>query len=132
MRIGRQFIGFIVLALSGELTVASESATVYFVPFRVDTYVPITKQTIRSAAWEKWIVTDRSRVSTLMKLLRGGKPHEFYNADVRAVIYNGNEIFYVNKVGDVEAKDGSSRIDIRELSAFLSHMRDDERAVVHE
>jgi hypothetical protein len=123
---------FLVTLVFGNFSIAGEGATIYYVPIGVETYAPITSETIRSAAQEKWVITEPSRIQQLLSILRGGTPHPFDDADVRAVIYYGDDTFFLNRAGEVKSHLGSKLINVSGFSKFYSTLRSEEKRRVNE
>jgi hypothetical protein len=123
---------FLIILVFGNFSIAGEDATIYYVPIGVETYAPITSETIRSAAREKWVITEPSRIQQLLRMLRGGTPHPFDDADVRAVIYYGGDTFFLNRDGEVKSRSGSTLINVSDFSKFYSTLRNEEKRRVSE
>jgi hypothetical protein len=118
---------FLTILVLGNFSFAGEDATIYYVPIGMETYAPITSETIRSQAREKWVITEPSRIRQLLAILRVGTPHSFDDADVRAVIYCGGDIFFLNREGEVKSNSGSTLIKISDFSKFYSTLRKEEK-----
>jgi hypothetical protein len=79
------------LILSIRAIATGADTMVYYVPFRIETFVAITRATIESSAGAKWVISDPSRVKSLVALLNGGvrvKSDKFDENRVRAKIYS--------------------------------------------
>ena len=87
------------------------ATVVYFVPFEIETYVPITIDTITCQAREKWILSDNSDVATLNRLLNPGNDAKFDSARVRVKISASNETYFIDAEGVVLTDKHSFKID---------------------
>lgn len=77
----------------------ANATTVYFVPFEIETYIPITQATITSQAWEKWTVSSKSKNSILIALLKNGTEEKFDESRVRCLILLGKQTYFVDANG---------------------------------
>jgi len=109
----------------------TDVTTVYFVPFEIETYVPITKATIISQAWEKWTISSESQTSSLIALLNHGDERTFDENRVRGLILSGNQTFFVdaNGVASTKGKLGI-RIDKVMFVKFRDSLRTDQRKIL--
>lgn len=112
--------------------------TVYFVPFDIETYVPITRSTIMSIAWEKWTISSESETSRLINLLSYGVEGKFDEGKVRALVLSNNKAYFIDSSGValidsnwavLEGKPGV-RIDKAEFVKFRDSLRADERQML--
>jgi hypothetical protein len=105
--------------------------TVYFVPFEIETYVPITQATIISQAWEKWTISSKSQTSSLIALLNHGDEETFDENRVRGLILSGNQTFFVdaNGVASTKGKPGI-RIDKAMFVKFRDSLHTDQRKIL--
>jgi hypothetical protein len=110
----------------------TDVTTVYFVPFEIETYVPITRATIISEAWEKWTISSKSKTSSLIALLNHGDEEAFDENRVRGLILSGNQTFFVdtNGVASTTGKLGI-RIDKAMFLKFRDSLHTDQRQILH-
>jgi hypothetical protein len=94
-----------------------ELVTVYYVPFQIETYVPITESTIISKAWEKWALDSDEKISELNTILHSGEQSKFEGARVRMLVVSANHKVYIDSNG-VASEDGQVGIRI-DKNAFL-------------
>ena len=52
----------LVLLLVASNVFAQKTATVFFIPFERETYIPVTKQTVECASMEKWMIYKESTI----------------------------------------------------------------------
>lgn len=104
--------------------------TVYFVHFEIETYVPITKATIISNAWEKWIVTEDSEVSRLINVLSSGDEDRFDDKRVRCVVLFNNDTYYIDSNGVVSNGELSFQINKALILNFLDSLNDWQRKAI--
>ena len=109
----------------------ADVTTVYFVPFEIETYVPITQATIISQAWEKWTISSKSQTSSLIALLNHGDEETFDENRVRGLILSGNQTFFVdaNGVASTKGKLGI-RIDKAMFVKFRDSLHADQRKIL--
>ena len=109
----------------------ADVTTVYFVPFEIETYVPITQATIISQAWEKWTISSKSQTSSLIALLNHGDEETFDDNRVRGLILSGNQTFFVdaNGVASTKGKLGI-RIDKAVFVKFRDSLHADQRKML--
>lgn len=48
-------------------------SVIYFIPFNIDTYVPITRETVVSGAWTKAVLSPSESVRLRSILSKGGR-----------------------------------------------------------
>jgi hypothetical protein len=111
---------------------AADIATLYFMHFEDETYVPVTKDTIRANADEKWVISDKQRIGRLMRIVTSGVKSTFEDVNVRAVLYANGKTYFINRDGDVEVDGNSTRIDLKEFLQFHGSLRDDEKRSTHD
>jgi len=116
------------MILYGSAQSEESTTKVYFVPFEVETYVPITPETIESQAWEKWTISSKEENSRLLRILRGGPEGAYDKNKTRVLIIFGKESYYVDSSGVVRL-DGKrdARIDKSALITFRDSLRPDQR-----
>jgi len=109
----------------------TDVTTVYFVPFEIETYVPITQATIISEAWEKWTISSKSKTSSLIALLNHGDEETFDENRVRGLILSGNQTFFIdaNGVASTNGKLGL-RIDKARFVRFRDSLHPDQRKIL--
>lgn len=105
---------------SGEVTV------VYFFPFDIDTYIPITTETIKGTATQKWTLTDTSHVSHLLLILNQGDKARFDNENVRAAVFTHGQIYYLNRDGVVKNGKYSYKINMNDFWKFRASLSEQE------
>lgn len=113
----RTFFISLSVILSSFGALAENTITVYFIPFEVETYVPVTKNDIISQAWEKWTISSKDQHYQLIKLLDKGNKKEFDEGMVRCLILSDNQTYLIDYNG-VVIKDGTSGVVI-DKSKFL-------------
>jgi|ERR1700674_3726042 len=106
--------------------------TVYFVPFEVETYVPITRATITSLAWEKWTISSKSETSRLISLLNQGDKGNFDENKVRCLVLSGDQTHFIDSNGVVVQEQArvSVRIDKAGFLKFRDSLRADQRQIL--
>ena len=106
----------------------AEVTTVYFIPFEVETYIPVTRATIISQAWEQWTISSKSQTASLIALLNHGDEETFDEFRVRGLVLSGNQTFCIdtNGVASTKGKLGI-RIDKAMLVKFRDSLRADQR-----
>jgi hypothetical protein len=114
------------ILLSSRSVFGSEATTVYFFPFEIDTYVPITKATIQSSASQKWTISNESEVARLLAILNRGVKAHFDDANVRAVVFSGGQTYYLNRDGVIQKGDQSYKIDLSEFWKFRASLSESE------
>lgn len=114
------------LAASGQAGI-----TVFFVPLDVETYVPITPETIMSQAWEKWAISPGAETSRLLQLLSPGTKGTFDANRTRVMIIFKRQVYCVDSNGVARAKSGSDfRIDKSALAKFRDSLPARERQIL--
>jgi hypothetical protein len=84
----------IILTLMASPATPVERATVYFVPFQVDTYVPITEATIRARAWERWHISSKDTLARLLNSMTEAKGAQFDEDRVRVLVVRSDDQIY--------------------------------------
>jgi len=109
----------------------ADVTTVYFVPFQIETYVPITRVTVVSQAWEKWTISSKSQTSSLIALLNRGDEETFDEYRVRVLILSGNQTFFIdaNGVASTKGKLGIG-IDKAMFIKFRDSLHTDQRKIL--
>lgn len=109
----------------------SDLAVVYFYPFEIEPYAPITRENIVSQAWEKWTISSESQVQLLIPLLTSGGRAEFDNNRVRALICIKDQIFYMDAMGVVSTRDNSYvGVDKDAFIRFRNSLHSGERVIL--
>ena len=117
--------------VASSIAFGSDVVTVYFVPFEVETYVPITPSTIRASAWEKWTIRAESRISQLLDLLDHGDKAQFDEKRVRGEVIVKNHTYFVDANGVVVRNKLAVRIDKAQLVKFRESLRADEKQTLN-
>ena len=105
--------------------------TVYFVPFQLETYLPITPLTIKCQAKEKWLLTDQSQIDRLLELFGKGNTANFDDRRVRVLISSDNFNIFVDSNG-VALMDGKSiKVDKYEFENFAKSLDSNQRQFLH-
>ena len=94
--------------------------TVYFLPFEIETYVPVTADTVECDAHEVWQIKDSQQSARLLGLLRNDDSRVDPKR-IRAKIVSPGKTFLVDSAG--VATDGESRYRL-DLPGFLQ-LRED-------
>jgi len=108
----------------------ADVTTVYFVPFEVQTYVPITRDTIVSQAWEQWTISSKSQTAELVALLTHGVSAEYDQDNVRGLVVAGNRQFLIDANGVVSINGRSIQIDKAMLIKFRDSLAAEQRRVL--
>ena len=121
------FLGLFIVFFPTQNTVAEGIATVYFVPFEVETYVPITRATIVSQAWEKWTISKGREIAVLVKMLTHGPAESFDENRVRALVIRDTQMYYVDSEGVVSNRNVNIKIDKTEFLKFRDSLKSEQR-----
>jgi hypothetical protein len=108
----------VVLFLLPSCASATSALTVYFIPYAVDTYVPVTPDDITCRAWEKWTITDATQASNLISLLTHGEKGDFSGRLVRMLVSSENKNYYVDQTGVVLVGKSTHKIDLKQIDDF--------------
>jgi hypothetical protein len=119
------FMGSLMLTIAPHAA-ARNVITVYYVPFRIETYVPVTQGTISCQAWEVWTVSNEAHVSRLRNLLKPGDQARFEGKRVRVKISDSGEDTYVDAEGVALRGKASFRMDKTGLESFARSLGADE------
>jgi len=92
------------LLLLGSSAFGGDVTTVYFIPFEVETYAPVTPATIISQAWEKWTISSEPETSRLINLLNLGNQADFDEKRVRGLVISDNQTYFIDSNGVVIRK----------------------------
>ena len=98
----------------------------YFVPFEVETYVPITQTTIMSSAWEKWTISSKSEIARLSTLLNRGEDDKFDRNRVRGLVLINKQTYFIDSNGVALMRKASVRIDRDQFGSFRDLLRANE------
>ncbi len=105
--------------------------TVYFVPFEIETYAPITQAEIIPLAWEKWTISSEAETSRLITSLSQGDEEKFDENKVRALVLSDEQKYFIDSNG-VVLKRGKlgNRIDKAAFIQFRDSLRADQRQML--
>jgi hypothetical protein len=125
----------IIIGLSLILLASNAGAavtTAYFVPFDIETFVPITQENIISEAFEKWTISSKSQTSSLVALLSHGIEGQFDGSHVRLSVSAENKTFFVDAKG-VASTNGKTGIyiDKSTLAQFRDSLTAYQRKILH-
>jgi hypothetical protein len=123
-------IALSLLLLSNAHAVESGPIVVYFVPFQIETYIPITEASISCNAWEKWEIpaSSEAEVSSLVALLEKKGKHAHFNPHmVRAEIVAPKRVYFIDAHGVVANGTSSYKIDRYEFLSFAVSLTPAER-----
>jgi hypothetical protein len=109
---------------------AQSVITAYFVPFEIETYVPITPTTISDAAWEKWTISSKRKMSHLIDLLSRGSAGSFDEHRVRVMIVAGSRTYLIDASGIALVGKEAIQIDRSKLEVFRKSLSGGERKVL--
>lgn len=74
-----------------------------YIPFEVQTYVPVTIKDIENRAFYKFEVAENSELSIkLINILHNDNPGTFDYKMVRLKVQKGNKIYYVDSKGNIK------------------------------
>jgi hypothetical protein len=119
-------LGLMLLSCTGATN--EKEATVYFVPFALQTYVPITESTIVCDAWEIWTLSDTSKVSSLLGLVtKGSNGAVFDEKNIRVKIIRSNEPYYIDSEGTVLKGRSTFSVDRAKFANFAETLAPGER-----
>jgi hypothetical protein len=104
---------------------------VYFIPFEIETYAPVTQQSIISSAWEKWTISSQSETSRLFALLAHGAKDTFDEKKVRGLVLSNNRTYAIDSNGVVLTKGKLGiRIDKAAFIEFRDSLGADQRLIL--
>ena len=104
-----------------------DAVVVYFIPFEIETYVPVTQETIVSSAWEKWTISSKDEISYLIELLNSGKKGDFDGKRVRGFVCINNQNYFIDSNGVVLKGKLSIQMDKAKFLKFRNSLRDDQK-----
>jgi len=96
--------------------------TVFLVPFQIETYMPVTRQTIECDALEKWVLAKESHAAHLTDLLRDDVDVKFDEQRVRAKIVMPSSVIYIDSNGTAIRGEKLARVDVEQFTATLSKL----------
>jgi hypothetical protein len=101
-------------------------ALAYFIPLDIETYTPITTETIESRSFERWCLSSSSEVDHLLSILTGEGHVNFSASRVRMKVVSPNATRFVDANGTVSS-DGrtGARIDAKALQKFRDSLESD-------
>ena len=115
--------GLSVLLLLSEDAVGSEVTNVYFVPFDVETYVPITRESIECMAHEQWTFSRAEQSSRLVKFLERGDSAQFDETRVRVKVVAPSATLFIDAEGVAQRQDATAKIDRKRFRELLGALR---------
>ena len=121
------------LHATDSMTSHSTSTVVYYIPFQVETYIPVTPETIVDQAWEKWSISEERGRSRLFAILSHGHGSAFDKNRVRALVIAGEKRYLIDTNGVVLSKSKESQgtvIDKKAFMEFRDSLRADQRQVL--
>ena len=113
---------FLLAALSSPTFVNADDtcrANVYFIPFDIETYAPVTTRTIESRAFEEWCLSSHADFDHVLTILAGKEKRSFDADRVRMKLVARGTKLFVDANG-VVSSDGhmGAQIDLVELQLF--------------
>jgi len=121
------------LHATDSMTSHGTSTVVYFIPFQVETYIPVTPETIVDQAWEKWSISAKRGSNRLLAILSHGHGSAFDKNRVRALVIAGGKRYLIDTNGVVLSQSKESQgtvIDKRVFMEFRDSLRADQRQVL--
>lgn len=109
---------------------AQRTATVFYIPFSVQTYAPVTPSTIEASAFEIWTVSGDMAVSELLAALRDGAPATFDPRVVRVLVLVDGQRYYVDADGVASHEGGSLKIDRRMFDRLRASLPERNQRVI--
>src|SRR4051812_44803336 len=76
-------------------------AVVYFIPPGVETYVPVTPESIRRQAFERWCLSSTAQIDKLSSIVSGKTSATFDARRVRMAFLSKNAVRYMDADGIV-------------------------------
>lgn len=124
-----RLLSLVLALLLGTPALGSETVTVYFIPFEIETYVPVTKESIVCDSSEVWTVADKSQIADLTEILRAGSRATFNEKMVRVRIERNGAISYIDAKGTLAAAKSSYQIDRVRFARFGQSLGPEQRKV---
>ncbi|MBI1424617.1 MAG: hypothetical protein GC149_14315 [Gammaproteobacteria bacterium] len=101
-------------ALFMPLAYSKDELTVYFIPFEIESYVSITRENIKSFAWEKWEIDSESKSSKLLKIIDSGNSENIDNHHIRVLVVSDKGNYFIDSNG-VVSRTGKPDIKINKI-----------------
>jgi hypothetical protein len=126
----RVILAFSWLFFSANAFGGSVAAVVYFVPFEIETYVPITRSTITCDAREKWTISEGFHTSQLTNLLIPSDYATFDTKRVRVRIDFGKQIYYIDATGTAQKGSLNFKTDKIAFLRFANSLTLNQRQII--
>ena len=111
---------FCAMLVSGGAWSSGGSVTVvYFIPFEIETYLPVTKDAIECSAHEVWVVAGTEQQVQLQRFLENGEAAAFDEKRVRAKIVSPFGNAFIDATGVAQTASSSLRVDRGKFKALI-------------
>jgi hypothetical protein len=100
--------------------------TVYYIPFAVETYVPVTKDSIVCDAWEKWTIADKTQAADLVSFLTRGESGDFKDRFVRMLVTGSDGAYYIDHNGVALVGQVTHKLDLKRIADFKKSLSPNE------
>jgi hypothetical protein len=96
---------------------------IYYIPFKVETYIPVTIDDIEKRAFYSFKVPESSKLTIeLKKLLNANIPGTFNNKAVRLKVIEGSNIYYVDSLGNIYNLNKITKTKLGDLENIIDKM----------
>lgn len=96
---------------------------IYYVPFNVETYVPVTINNIEDMAFYKFEVHNNSELAIkLINLLEQNGHNDFDDKRVRLKVINNGKTYYVDSNCNIKVSGVVSKCNIKDIELILNEM----------
>ncbi|MBI4744935.1 MAG: hypothetical protein HY776_09015 [Actinobacteria bacterium] len=96
---------------------------VYYIPFKIQTYTPVTIQDIERRAFYKFKINSESELSIkLVKLLESKNRGKFDDKVVRLKVKIGEKIYYVDSEGNIKKGERITKVNTIDIEELLGMM----------
>jgi len=112
----------IILMCSGSCT-GEDRMKIYFIPFNVQTYVPVTMNNIEEKAFHVFEITNNSKLA--IKLIRMLDQDNYGILDdkmIRLKLQNRDKIYYVDSKGNIKVSTKISKCDTEDVEKVINEM----------
>ena len=132
LTLGLALIG-IGLCLGCSPAFSEATTTVYFIPFDVETYIPVTQADIASRAWEQWNISSHVETTRLITILNRGPKQTFDSSKVRClIVVSSIQTYLIDANGVVsQANNLGTTLDKAEFEQFRDSLKAGERVIFH-
>lgn len=92
---------FLVIFMCFPCTYVFAQIKIYAIPFEIETYLPVTKETIREKTWEEFELVDDAQIKKFWTLFNNKNKGKFDHDKIRCLIVANDRRHFIDADGNV-------------------------------